>query len=220
MEHLDAQPIDLLPETTLLHDPNALPSWEVPSPDQLIIPFQSSSSSIPSHDMPNDSILPFIPTTSPLHSDTTLPPTPIPQPPQPPITPPDPLTAMAPPALRCSNRIAAQSHQNTTALLAEYSPLWDSHELIHLSINTAFLLNVSDVHSVTSELADGSLKPCLEATDDPSWAEALASPKREYWIAGAKDKIKSLQDLQVFVLIPCSFMPTSCHPMRGKLVCK
>jgi len=38
IEHLDAQPVDLLPGMTLLHDPDAPPSWEVPSPDQILIP--------------------------------------------------------------------------------------------------------------------------------------------------------------------------------------
>jgi hypothetical protein len=49
VEHLDSQPIDLLPGTTLLLDPDAPPSWEVPSPDHTLVhsrvpPTQSPSS--------------------------------------------------------------------------------------------------------------------------------------------------------------------------------
>ena len=34
IEHLHSQPSDLMPGTTVLLDPDAPPSWEVPSPDQ------------------------------------------------------------------------------------------------------------------------------------------------------------------------------------------
>lgn len=42
----------------------------------------------------------------------------------------------------------------------------------------------------------------VDTGDDPLWADALASPDREYWIAGAREEIQSLKDLQVYVLIP------------------
>jgi hypothetical protein len=48
----------------------------------------------------------------------------------------------------------------------------------------------------------------------------LASPEREYWIAGAREEIQSLEDLKVFVLVPRSAVPRGQRPLRGKLVCK
>jgi hypothetical protein len=48
----------------------------------------------------------------------------------------------------------------------------------------------------------------------------LASPECEYWIAGAREEIQSLEDLKVFVLVPRSAVPRGQRPLRGKLVCK
>jgi hypothetical protein len=64
------------------------------------------------------------------------------------------------------------------------------------------------------------LEPVLDSGDDPSWTEALASPDREYWIAGGREEIKSLADLNVFVLVPHSEIPPGQRPLKGKLVCK
>ncbi len=58
------------------------------------------------------------------------------------------------------------------------------------------------------------------ADDDPSWAEALASPEHEYWITGGQEELKSLSDLNIFVLIPRSAMPPGTCPLCGKLICK
>jgi hypothetical protein len=69
-------------------------------------------------------------------------------------------------------------------------------------------------------MADGSLEPTLDTGDDPSWPEALASPEREYWIAGVHDELRSLEDLKVFVLVPHSEVPRGQCPLKGKLVCK
>ena len=48
----------------------------------------------------------------------------------------------------------------------------------------------------------------------------MASSECEYWIAGGRDELKSLQDLKVFVLVPRSDLPSGHRPLRGKLVCK
>ena len=48
----------------------------------------------------------------------------------------------------------------------------------------------------------------------------LASPEREFWIAGARDELRSLENLRVFVLVPHSELPKGKHPLKGKLVCK
>ncbi len=60
----------------------------------------------------------------------------------------------------------------------------------------------------------------MEPDDEPSWAQALASPKREFWIAGGQEELKSLEDLKVFILVPLSEVPCGHHPLKGKLVCK
>jgi len=57
-------------------------------------------------------------------------------------------------------------------------------------------------------------------SDDPSRAEAIASPKHEYWIAGGREELKSLEDLKVFTLVPHSEVLPNQHPLKGKLVCK
>jgi hypothetical protein len=90
---------------------------------------------------------------------------------------------------------------------------------------TLLPLNLSDippatVDSVLSAITDGSLEPSTDLDDDPLWSEAMASPEREYWIAGAHDELRSLADLCVFVLVPCSELPKGKCPLRGKLVCK
>jgi hypothetical protein len=48
----------------------------------------------------------------------------------------------------------------------------------------------------------------------------MASDDREYWIAGGRNELKSLADLQVFVLVPRSKIPRGQRPLKGKLVCK
>jgi Reverse transcriptase (RNA-dependent DNA polymerase) len=71
-----------------------------------------------------------------------------------------------------------------------------------------------------SATAEGSPEPILDSGDDPSWGEALASPDREFWIAGARDEIKSLETLKVFILVPQTEVPAGQRPLKGKLVCK
>jgi hypothetical protein len=48
---------------------------------------------------------------------------------------------------------------------------------------------------VLSALADGSLEPVPDTGDNPSWSAALASPDKEYWVAGARNEIHSLKEL-------------------------
>ena len=105
----------------------------------------------------------------------------------------------------------------STAILSEFSSVCDSHDLLPLSISPS---EHSSVTEVLSALANGSSTPELDTTDDPSWADAISSPDREYWIAGAKDKLRSLEDLNIFVLVPCSEIPHGQRPLKGKLMCK
>ena len=69
-------------------------------------------------------------------------------------------------------------------------------------------------------VTDGTLEPTLDTDDEPTWAQAMGSDECEYWIAGGRDELKSLEDLKVFVLVPQSEVPTGQRPLKGKLVCK
>ena len=80
--------------------------------------------------------------------------------------------------------------------------------------------DVMSVDEVLNALSDGTLEPTLDADDELTWAQAMASDEREYWIAGRRDELKSLEDLKVFVLMPRSEVPTRQRPLKGKLVCK
>jgi Reverse transcriptase (RNA-dependent DNA polymerase) len=116
----------------------------------------------------------------------------------------------------CAAKHSAHNNDHAFALLAEFSPLRDTHDIYPLDLLTENL----SVPEVLSALADGSLDPVPDSDDDPSWASALASPEREYWIAGARDELQSLRDLDVFVLVPRSSVPAGQRPLKGKLVCK
>ncbi len=69
-------------------------------------------------------------------------------------------------------------------------------------------------------LSSGSTEIDFDMDDDPSWKTAMRSPEREYWIAGARDELRSLADLQVFALVPRESIPRNRRPLNGKLVCK
>ena len=230
IEHLDSLPTDLLPGKLVFLDPDAPPSWEVPSPDQsLIQPQEHTSHATPSPPR-------FIPSSSPIlptdHSIDTSPLPPINHPidashlphvnpnlPAINVTPPPVVPQPQPPESRLprrSQRLANRSLGTATALLAEFSKVSHSHDLIPLSIEDPSL----PLDQVLSAIADGSLEPVSDTGDDPSWNEALASSEKEYWIAGAREELQSLKDLQVYVLVPRSSIPAGRRPMRGKLVCK
>jgi hypothetical protein len=78
----------------------------------------------------------------------------------------------------------------------------------------------SSVGEALSALKYSATDLVLNPDDDPLWATAISSPECEYWVAGARDKLNSLKDLQVFVLVPCTKIPCGQHPLKGKLVCK
>ena len=102
--------------------------------------------------------------------------------------------------------------------LAEFSAVCDTHCLLPVSLcDSSPSLTVSEA---LAALATGNTEPLLDEDDDPLWAKALTSPEREYWIAGARDELKSLSDLNIFVLVPRTEVPSSQRPLKGKLVCK
>ena len=118
---------------------------------------------------------------------------------------------------RASKHSPLDDNLLTSALLSEFSPFRDSHDLLPLDTSD---ISPHSLKSALSAIADGSLEPFYNDDDNPTWAEAMASPEREFWIAGTCEELKSLEDLQVFVLVPQSSVPKGCRPLKGKLVCK
>jgi len=118
-------------------------------------------------------------------------------------------------------RRATQQDDHTDAFLSEFAPFCNTHHLVPTDLNlddhAPFFPSVDEV---LSAMADSTLEPTLDTSDDPSWPEALVLPEREYWIAGVHDELKSLEDLKVFVLVPRSEVPRGQRPLKGKLVCK
>jgi len=131
------------------------------------------------------------------------------------------VTPAMPPPLHRSSRLQACEHTNAeglhSAFLSEFAPLHDSHTLLPLDFTPS---DFPSVNVFLSSISDGSAKPNFDSGDDPSWSEAMRSPEREYWIGGARDKLRSLAHMHVFVLVPRSDIPRGRRPLKGKLVCK
>jgi hypothetical protein len=79
------------------------------------------------------------------------------------------------------------------AFLSEYAPVRDTHwhQLIPADLTPD--PSISSLDEALSAIADGSMEPILDSGDDPLWADALASPDREYWIAGGREELKSFR---------------------------
>ena len=160
-------------------------------------------------------------------------------PPSPPL-PPSPSPLPAPPPLRRSPRIQTipkVSYRDTTllaaapspligsdqdprvsAFLAEYAPLRDTHYLLPLTLDASSA--TLSVNEVLTALVTGNTETAISDDDDPLWSAAINGTEKEYWIAGVREELKSLQDLNVFVLVPRSSVPKDQRPLKGKLVCK
>jgi hypothetical protein len=97
-------------------------------------------------------------------------------------------------------------HDDTplTTFLTEFAPIRDTHFLLPVSLTLA---SASSVSEALAAMSNGETEILLEDDNDPSWSSALASPNQEYWIAGACEELKSLEDLKVFILVPCSDVP-------------
>ena len=205
-------------------NPPQLPSHSpLPHPSQ--IPNQSSSTN------PNPPPRPPSPHTPASHRSTPAvpdPPAPHPPSPDPPTAPrpptprlpsPAPPTPPSPPKLRRSVRLATLQapRDHSDAFLSEFCAVWDSHDLLPAELCLDTVLTIPEI---LAALSDGNISPSLDTGDDPTWAEAINSPEREYWIAGGREELKSLEDLKVFILVPKSDIPSSQRPLKGKLVCK
>jgi transposase InsO family protein len=228
IEHLDAQPSDLLPGTLINVDDHSIPpSWQAVDSGIATPSFIQSPEFI---NPTNPSLVPEQPSATlnlPIPSPSQTPPNPSPHP-SITITPPSPPSNAIPTPsvpLRRSARIpllalrrAEAGSEHAHALLSEFSRFRDTHHLIAADLNLADI-NLS-IDEVLSAISDGSIEPLVDSGDDPTWAEALASPDREYWIAGGREELKSLEDLKVFVLVPRSEIPRGQRLLKGKLVCK
>ena len=205
-------------------NPPQLPNHSpLPHPSQ--IPNQSSSTT------PNPPPRPPSPHTPASHRSTPAvpdPPAPRPPSPDPPTAPrpptprlpsPEPPTPPSPPKLRRSVRLAALQapRDHSDAFLSKFCAVRDSHDLLPAELCLDTVLTIPEI---LAALSDGNISPSLDTGDDPTWAEAINSPEREYWIAGGHEELKSLEDLKVFILVPKSDIPSGQRPLKGKLVCK
>jgi transposase InsO family protein len=239
IEHLDTLPVDLLPGTVLgTDDKDTPPSWDIPTYTSL----PDASASIPHPDLSSIPIPPPDPPPIPNPPPNHNPPS-IPHPPplrrserthtqtsrtdsRDGLAHDSRLTAAirdaaASTARRQEERVTRRAdhpRDHTHAFLSEFSPVRDSHELIPLDLCTGGSFTTID--EVLSAIADGTAEAETDMGDDPTWKEAIASPEREYWIAGGREELKSLEDLKVFVLVPRSDVPQGQRPLKGKLVCK
>ena len=59
----------------------------------------------------------------------------------------------------------------------------------------------------------------VEDPDAPTWTEALQSSDHNKWIEGAEAELTGLRDMGVYVLVPCSEVPTNCSVLHGRFVC-
>jgi hypothetical protein len=59
----------------------------------------------------------------------------------------------------------------------------------------------------------------VEAPDEPTWQEALSSVNKDKRLKGAKDELRSLEEMEVFKLVPCSIVPHDRKVLCGKFVC-
>ena len=107
----------------------------------------------------------------------------------------------SPHLLACHNTNAKDLH---SAFLSEFAPLCNSHTLLPLYFTHS---DFPSTNILLSSISDGSAKPVFDTDDDPSWAKAICSLEREYWITGAHEELRSLADMQVFVLVPRSDIP-------------
>ena len=213
------------PFSSFSDEPSSIPSTADQTHDRTIPPFDSSPNSPSSHSQNNNNVTPSLRNSSLDNNENTVEQQRTQQHEQQhhrqeDHPPPSPLTIRIPPrSLRRSNRLQGlePDQDHTTAFLTEYSSVRDTHELIPTDLSIEGFPSVDDV---LSALTDGTLSPTVDSDDDPLWAQAIASNEREYWIAGGRDELKSLQDLKVFVLVPRSDLPRGHRPLKGKLVCK
>jgi hypothetical protein len=70
----------------------------------------------------------------------------------------------------------------TVAFLSEFIPYHESHSLLPLDTSN---ISPHSLDSALATIADSNLEPVYDNNDDPKWADAMASPEREFWIAGA-----------------------------------
>src|SRR6266702_311526 len=60
----------------------------------------------------------------------------------------------------------------------------------------------------------------VEDPDLPTWGQAIASSEQGKWLEGAQEEIHSLEDMEVFQLVPQSAVPSGWKILCGKFICK
>lgn len=59
----------------------------------------------------------------------------------------------------------------------------------------------------------------VEAPNEPTWQEAISSIDKDKWLEGAKAELHSLEEMEVFKLIPHSAVPSDRKVLHGKFIC-
>jgi hypothetical protein len=72
----------------------------------------------------------------------------------------------------CLSRLPTFHGGNHSAFLTEFAPIHDSHKIFPVELQIDNL----PVSEVLTAISDGSLSPELDSGNNPSWADALASP--------------------------------------------
>ncbi len=104
---------------------------------------------------------------------------------------------------------------NVAAFLAEFVSYCDTHWLVPLDFPISDFVSIPEILVAA---VNGFLDPEVDIDDNPLWSEAMASPKREYWIAGAQDEVRSLEKLKVFVLASVTMLVKWCVTRSATLL--
>ncbi|KAI9428309.1 hypothetical protein BJY52DRAFT_1201026 [Lactarius psammicola] len=155
------------------------------------------------------SIPPTIPSPSPSA------PSPIPSSIPIPLPAPDPLPA---PCCSTHPHIPAPLCQETCDSLMH--PKQSSFPLVHTAIvpdKGECEVNMSDTTDDSNNL---TMLIDVEDPDALSWGEAITSVEKEKWLEGVQSELHSLEEMEVFQLVPQSTIPSDQKILQGKFVCR
>jgi hypothetical protein len=82
------------------------------------------------------------------------------------------------------------------------------------------LTTIDDDTASESLWQESALTVDVEDPDALLWHEALASGEKEKWLDGARSELRSLEEMEVFELVPRSAVPSNRKVLRGRFVCR
>ena len=78
----------------------------------------------------------------------------------------------------------------------------------------------ASTHQNSEDESETTMLVDVEDPDAPSWREAITSSEKEKWLEGAREELRSLEDMEVFHLVPRSDVPSNQKVLRGKFLCR